>query len=119
MLARRAAITTQTTSYDCLGRPKISSQTVGAIPPYTFSYTYNLAGGLLTESYPTGRVVLTAYDQLNRPSGLTGLLETSASTYLRRASYASSGALSQLQFGPAPLATENITFDQGLTHAAH
>ena len=110
------AFTSQTTSYDCLGRPKNSAQTIGTNPPYTFGYTYNLAGGLLTETYPSLRVVSTAHDdRLNRATGLTGQMGTTASTYVKLASYASNGAISQLQFGPAPLATENITFDQGLS----
>jgi YD repeat-containing protein len=109
------AITSQTTKYDCLGRPLNTSETVGTNGPFTFGYTYNLAGGLVAETYPSQRVVTTAYDQLNRPSGLTGQIGSTPSTYLKSVSYASSGAMSQLQFGAAPLATETVTFDQGLT----
>jgi len=50
--------TTQYTAYDPLGRVLQSIQTTGGTP-YTFSYTYNLAGALKTETYPDGRVLTT------------------------------------------------------------
>jgi RHS repeat-associated protein len=108
------AVTTQTTSFDCLGRPTGTSETVGS-NAYTYGYTYNLAGGQITETFPSGRVVTTTYDLLNRASGVTGLLSGTSSTYLKSVSYASSGAIAQLQYGATPLMKATTTFDQGLT----
>jgi len=109
------AFSTLVTSYDALGHPTASTQTIGSANSYTFSYTYNLAGGLTKETYPSLRAVSTTYDVLNRPSGLSGQMGADSSTYLNSVSYSSGGAVSQLQFGAAPLVTESVTFDQGLS----
>ena len=104
-------VTVEATSYDALGRACASAETVGTASPYGFGYQYNLAGGLTTETYPSGRVVNTGYDGLNRPNGVS----SGTTTYVNGAntSYASNDALAQLQFGPAgtPVATETFTYD--------
>ena len=51
---------TEYTAFDALGRVKASRQTTsinGINHPYDFSYTYDLAGNLKTETYPSGIVV--------------------------------------------------------------
>ncbi|MBZ5608453.1 MAG: hypothetical protein LAP38_09355, partial [Acidobacteriia bacterium] len=42
------------------------SQTMGAQSPYTFHYTYNLAGGLEKFTFPSGRKVTSCYDAASR-----------------------------------------------------
>ena len=59
------------TAYDPLGRITGSAQNWQS-SNFAFSYTYNLAGSLLTEKYPSGRVVSTTYDAANRPAYLQG-----------------------------------------------
>src|SRR5581483_3664577 len=46
----------QTYRYDALGRVSSSAQTTNG-KTYLFSYKYNLAGALTSETYPSGRVV--------------------------------------------------------------
>jgi YD repeat-containing protein len=60
-----AASTTNIVAYDALGRIKQSKQTTAATP-YPFTYSYNLAGNLEIETYPSGRAVTACYDSGGR-----------------------------------------------------
>ena len=56
-------------SYDPLGRASQSQQTtVGQT--YSMVYGYDLAGYLVSETYPSGRVVTTTYDTAGRLAGV-------------------------------------------------
>ena len=103
--------TSQTMAYDAQGRACASSETVGSGSPLPFQYSYNLAGGLTSETYPSGRVVQTTFDVLNRPIGVNSATTTYVNSV--NTAYAPQGALSQLQFGPSatPIATQSFTFD--------
>jgi RHS repeat-associated protein len=57
--------TTEYTSYDILGRVTGQKQTISS-HDYTTSYTYDLAGDVLTETYPSGHVVNYNYDTAAR-----------------------------------------------------
>ncbi|MFN0278972.1 MAG: RHS repeat domain-containing protein [Pyrinomonadaceae bacterium] len=59
-----AVSTTEYTSFDILGRMTASKQTTagGAAGGYTMGYTYNLAGVLIEETFPSGRVVKNVLD---------------------------------------------------------
>jgi RHS repeat-associated protein len=78
-------------------------------PPFT--YQYNLASGIASETYPSNRVVATSYDLQNRPWNVSA----GTTTYVNstNTSYAPQGALAQLQFGTAasPIATQTFTYD--------
>ncbi len=68
---------TQYTAYDAMGRVTQSSQnTNGTL--YPFSYTYNLAGGLETELYPSGRGVTSCYDAAGRVRSVSGTVAAGA-----------------------------------------
>ena len=100
-------------NYDALGRICFSQEKVGT-PAYTFGYQYNLASGLISETYPSGRVLDTAFDSQNRPATVT----SGATNYASLIAYASSDAVSQILFGgisSAPVATQNIAFDHAYT----
>lgn len=56
---------TNYTSFDPFGRVTSSSQVTGE-KTYPFSYSYNLAGSLTSETYPSGRSVSTCYDGAGR-----------------------------------------------------
>jgi RHS repeat-associated protein len=105
--------TSENLRYDALGRSCFSDETVGSSGPYTFAYQYNLASGLKSETYPSQRIVTTTFDGQNRPSGVA----SGSATYVNSVTYASSGAPSQIKFGraTAPIATQTVTFDKGLT----
>ncbi len=59
------------TAYDPLGR--VTANYEGAEnQTYPFTYAYNLAGALISETYPSGRVITTGFDGANRASQVTG-----------------------------------------------
>src|SRR5271168_5296656 len=100
--------------YDALGRVCSSSEAVGSVIPNPFSYGYNLASGLSSETYPSSRALNFSFDAQNRAIGATGTGTTYANS--AKTSYASNDLLAQLQLGPtygatAPIATEAFTFD--------
>ena len=77
-----SGVSTNFYSYDALGRVAISSQTPAGGQPYPFTYAYNLAGALISETYPSGRVVKTGYDAVNRVSAMTGTLGGQEKSYM-------------------------------------
>ncbi len=91
-------------SYDVMGRPLTGTQTTDG-NNYSMSYQYNLAGGLTSETYPSGRVVLTEYDSAARIAGVknqaTGLYYAGAtsSDTVNRMQYAAHGAVSVMKLG--------------------
>lgn len=58
------------TAYDQLGRVRGSSQTTGGVTYSMPDYRYNLAGSLVSEQYPSGRIVKTEYDGAGRVAGV-------------------------------------------------
>jgi RHS repeat-associated protein len=84
-------------SYDPMGRVTASSQF--AFATYNFSYTYNLAGSLISETYPSGRKLTYQYDGANRVQSLSGTLNGAVTNYGSQISYAPHGDLAQLVFG--------------------
>lgn len=74
--------------YDAMGRVKEQRQVTGG-NSYALSYTYNLAGLLATQTYPTGRVLTHSYDNAGRLSQLSDGSTTFASSF----AYVANGAL--------------------------
>ena len=98
-----------TTGYDPLGRP--TSKWQGFIgfdgagnattwQPYNLSRTYNLAGGVTSETYPSGRTVSYGYDAAGRLQNFTGNLGGgSAVSYATDRQYNARGQMIREQFG--------------------
>jgi len=104
------------TTFDCLdalGRVTQSSQNtpLASSTPYTFQYIYNQAGQLTQETYPSGRVVTTAYDAAGRPNGLTG---SGGKTYVGSVMYAAHGAITAMQLNNGGNLTEETCFNSRL-----
>ena len=59
-------------TYDPAGQITASTQQTSG-QNYSFSYTYNLAGSLVSETYPSGRVVTTTYDGAKRAAQVSGV----------------------------------------------
>lgn len=93
------------TAYDALGRVRGSSQTTDGVIYQMPDYQYNLVGGLISEQYPSGRVVKTDYDVAGRVAGVrnqaTGLYYVggAAADAANRIQYAASGAASAVKLG--------------------
>ena len=91
--------------YDQLGRVNVSyQQTDGQNYGFT-NYTYNLASEMASQTYPSGRVVVTDYDTAGRIAGVknqaNGLYYAgaTASDATNRIKYAPHGAVSVMKLG--------------------
>ena len=90
--------------YDALGRVLGGTQTTGGVG-YTMSYSYNLAGEMTSQSYPSGRVVTSAYDSASRLAGVknqaSGLFYAggAATDSTNRIQYTAHGAVSVMKLG--------------------
>ncbi len=109
-------------TYDQLGRRSQAQKTVNNVV-YTTSYTYNLAGNVVTMTYPSGRVVKNYYDAIGRG---TGVQNNSNSAY-----YASSvgydtandvtgftygnGVVASFGYSPQRLQLTSIAYTEGST----
>jgi RHS repeat-associated protein len=89
--------------YDELGRVKKGTQTTDG-QAYVMSYDYDLAGNLISQKYPSDRVVKTNYDSAGRIAGVkndtggyyVGFLSTDASN---RIEYTAAGAPQAVKLG--------------------
>jgi RHS repeat-associated protein len=90
--------------YDAMGRPANYRQhflTNGVVSPqFNVTRTYDKAGHVLTQTYPSGRTVSYGYDNAGRLSSNTGNLGDGVTrTYASAISYSEFGGLQQEQFG--------------------
>ena len=89
---------TRYTSFDNLGR-LLTHQQITDGQTYGTSYTYNLSGGIVSETYPSGRTVnyeLNSDGELAHVWGQKGLTATS---YANAFSYNASGGVTSLRLG--------------------
>ena len=95
------ASTTNFTGFDELGRVTASSQTMaGVSTPYAMSYTYGRSGALLTETYPSGRVVANTVDDAGQLSKVTSQEASQPErTYAQNFVYTAAGAVERLRLG--------------------
>ena len=88
-------------SYDSMGRPLVQRQkfeTNGV--DYRTTRTYNLAGSVTSQTYPSDRTVTYTYDDAGRTAGFSGTLGDSLTrTYATGITYSPWGGLSREQFG--------------------
>lgn len=89
-------------SYDQLGRVTSSYQQTDSIN-YGFGYGYNLASEMTSETYPSGRQVITEYDTAGRAAGISArgnyYAGAAASDATNRIQYAPQGAVSVMSLG--------------------
>lgn len=90
---------TNYTAFDALGRTTASQQITDS-QTYTLGYTYNVAGSLISEVYPSGRTISTAYDGAGRVASVSGQKSGEAQkTYASAISYTPHGATAALNLG--------------------
>ncbi len=92
---------TEYREYDAAGRPSRLAQIIAG-QEYPISYTYNRAGMITAETYPTGRVALPGYDTAGRVISL--LTEKPGETRVSvivpgTVTYAAQGAVATQQLG--------------------
>jgi RHS repeat-associated protein len=100
--------TTQEFDYERLGRVAGQRQKIGAAT-YALSYSYNLAGLLLSERYPSGRRVNDSYDQGGRLAAVT---DSAGVPYANGFTYTPHGGLSSETFGNA--AVHSLSYNSRL-----
>jgi len=95
------------TAYDALGRIKSSRQKLtgnGLSEDYVMSYGYNRLGKLVSQTYPSGKIVKTDYDDGGRLAGIKNQ-QTSAyyagdsGTSADRIKYSPAGAMQTMKLG--------------------
>jgi RHS repeat-associated protein len=90
---------TEYTGFDSLGR-LLSSNQITDNQTYTTSYAYNLVGAMISETYPSGRVVTNSFDNDGQ---LTNVSSARAGqtprTYANAFVYAASGAIQSMRLG--------------------
>jgi RHS repeat-associated protein len=89
--------------FDQAGRVQTYWQvTAGAPQSYVMRYTYNLAGGMVTEQYPSGRIITTEYDRAGRVAGVrqdNTYYAGGAPDSTNSIQYAAQGSVSALRLG--------------------
>jgi RHS repeat-associated protein len=86
-------------SYDVMGRVVTGTQTTDG-QNYTTGYQYNLAGGMTSEIYPSGRVITTGYDSAGRLASVTGQKSGEPNkTYSSQFTYTPHGAIASVTLG--------------------
>jgi len=107
------------TSYDALGRPSGVTQYYRNAADtswgtgYTTSQTYDLAGNVKSQTYPSGRVVNYTYNNAGQTSSFSGNLGGSSRNYATNILYTSAGQLTQERLG------ENVSGMTMLYHNRH
>ncbi|HRH40127.1 MAG TPA: RHS repeat-associated core domain-containing protein [Pyrinomonadaceae bacterium] len=87
------------TSFDNFGRIK-SSQQITDGQTYNFAdYSYNLAGQLVSQTYPSGRTVSNQYGTDGALTQVNGTFQGNNKTYTGNISYTSAGAVAAMQLG--------------------
>ena len=97
-------------AYDSLGRVALSVQTTAGVPSLPFQYTYNALDKVTQETYPTGRSVVTSYDNAGRVAGVQNQASSGTLTpYASGIAYAADNAVNSLTLGNGIL--ESTTFN--------
>lgn len=86
--------TIQNYRYDKIGQITKHSQSIGN-QVYQLEYGYNLAGQLVSEKYPSGKILTATVDNF----GVTQAIADAQKTYLNGVTFDSRGTLSQIDLG--------------------
>jgi RHS repeat-associated protein len=85
--------------YDTFGRPIVSYQQTlvqSVMQSYKVSYGYDLSGAMTSETYPSGKIVNTAYDAAGR---VTAVSKQGGGSYASGITYAPQGAMGFMTLG--------------------
>jgi RHS repeat-associated protein len=105
-------------NYDAMGRVTSYSQNFlinqGGYTwkPFTTSRTYDLAGNVTAQTYPSGRVTNYSYDTAGRLTNFNGTLGDGASrTYADQLAYNAAGQLTKERFGTSTSLYHNLHYN--------
>ncbi len=90
--------TTKTTSFNNLGKP-LNYQQITDGQTYTSTYQYDSVGTLISETYPSGRVVRNEYNSDGELSRVSGQVGTQTRTFANGFSYSTSGTVERMRLG--------------------
>lgn len=91
---------TNYTAFDVLGRVKSSAQSVAGLTYTMPDYSYDLSGALISQTYPSGRVVITETDDIGRLERVASQVPNQVQrTLLSQIAYTSFGAVRQAKLG--------------------
>jgi RHS repeat-associated protein len=85
-------------SYDEAGNIKASRQITNGTT-YSMAYSYDLAGNLITQTYPSGRQVSTSINSAGRINSVSGNYASSSKIYASEIEYGPHGAIEALKLG--------------------
>ena len=94
-------------AFDAMGRVRQSTETIESNPPFVMHYAYDLAGNMISQTYPSGRVVITEMDDAGRVAGIRKQSSNdyyvggapSAAVGSRSIQYAADGSIKSLGLG--------------------
>jgi RHS repeat-associated protein len=99
-VGRRTTMTdgggTENLSYDSMGREWGEQRITNSVTKTT-AYTYDLAGDLLTLTYPSGRTITYSYNSVAQPISAVDI--ANSINYASSAVYAPQGAVAQVEYG--------------------
>lgn len=99
VLASSSVSSTCYDEFDSMGRLKRLRQVTDGYT-YSMSYEYDLAGNMVSQTYPSGRIVTTSLDGAGRINSMTGQKTGEADkTYVSSVSYAAHGPIEALRLG--------------------
>jgi RHS repeat-associated protein len=92
---------TNYTAFDVMGRVTQSQQVTGDTIPDPMTYAYNLAGALIEQKYPSGRVVRNVIDSNGDLATVQSKKNQNAGywNYAQHFTYTAAGAVSSMQLG--------------------
>ncbi len=98
-------------SYDATGKVLGGNQTLGS-QTYSMSYAYDLAGHVLSETYPSGRTVTNTYDSAGRTISLNGNLgDGTTRNYAQGLIYDAASHMTQEQFGTTTAVFNKLSYN--------
>ncbi|MEP7147804.1 MAG: RHS repeat-associated core domain-containing protein [Acidobacteriota bacterium] len=101
-------------SYDARERITASRQTIDG-QPYDFAYTYNLDGDLVTQTYPSGKVVQFAYDASGDLSQVSRQAASGDFVYANSFDYTAHGQVQKLRLGNGKWETTQFNSNRRIT----
>lgn len=110
----KKGLRTKYTTFDILGR-LLTHQQITDGQTYSTEYEYNLSGGLIKETYPSGREINHEIDENGDLERVWGNKSGTISTYANAFNYNVSGAIESMRLGNGKWETAQYNSRQQIT----